>query len=300
LWVVEILTRVFSVPRRPPDGGVFEGPPRESRTFRQNRRGFHGDGVHSARPQHRPSSRREEDGLAQAAAPGAPVQRGGDNARLPPPQRGRDVRQLPGERRALGGDGVPGGRGPHRHRHPLADGRGTDRHRLQAVPQGALLPALAGRHPPRHQIRLDPAGPRRQSQTVRLRVLRPSVAGAAQEEVAGGDAVLDVAGSDQSAAVRAGSGHLVVGDNGDRNGGRGTAVLQRAAPASHEADQRDAAAQAEERPQSVAAVAEFPRQDVGEGSRAKGDGARASGASVLKASRSTGASGAADERRQTL
>lgn len=187
----------------------------------------------------------EEDGPAQAAEAGAAVQRGGDHARLPPPAHRGDVRQLPGGRRAVGGDGVSGGRRTHRHRDARAHGRGADRQRVQAVPQGAGLPALAGRDPPRHQERLHPAGQRRPRQALRLRLLRPSVDGPAEPEVARGHALLDGARGHLPAALRPRGRHLVARHHGHRDGGRRTSLLQRAASAGHAPHPGHAASQAQ-------------------------------------------------------
>ena len=71
---------------------------------------------------------------------------------------------------------------------------------------------------------------------------------------------------DFAAAVWTRGGHLVAGDHGDRDGGRGAPLLQRAAAAGHEEDPRHAAAQAEE-PEGVPAAAGVPVQDAGAGPR---------------------------------
>ena len=64
------------------------------------------------------------------------------------------------------------------------------------------------------------------------------------------------------AAVRARGGHLVAGHHAHRDGGRGAALLQRAAAAGHAPDPRHAATQAQE-PEGVAPAPGIPLQDAG-------------------------------------
>lgn len=125
------------------------------------------------------------------------------------------------------------------------------------------------------------------------------ISGTPETKIPGGHPILDVPRSDQSASLWPRSGHLVPGHNGDRNGGRRTAVLQRTAPAGHAQDKGDAAAEIQEQPQGVAASAELPRQDAGEGSGAEGDGHRAVGAPVSETGRPSGSSRAVNEGGET-
>jgi hypothetical protein len=73
------------------------------------------------------------------------------------------------------------------------------------------------------------------------------------------------ASGDLPATVRARGGHLVAGHHAHRDGGRGAALLQRAAAAGDAPHPRHAAAQAQE-PEGVAAAAGLPLQDARPGS----------------------------------
>ncbi|KAK2511264.1 hypothetical protein Q9966_016682 [Columba livia] len=69
-----------AVPRRAAAGGGSRRPPRLPGQLHQDRRGLHRRGVHRHGEELRQAGGRQEDGPAQAAAPGAALQRGGDHA----------------------------------------------------------------------------------------------------------------------------------------------------------------------------------------------------------------------------
>lgn len=93
----------------------------------------------------RASGGSEEDGPAEAAASRVALQRGGHYARLPPPEYCGDVQQLLGGGRALGRHGVLGGWCTDRYCDSLENGRGADRHCLQAVLKGVGVSSFTGK-----------------------------------------------------------------------------------------------------------------------------------------------------------
>ena len=82
-------------------------------------------------------------------------------------------------------------------------------------------------------------------QTVRFRILRPSLARAPEAQVPGGDSLLDESGGDFPAPLRPRGRHLVSGHHDHGDGGRGATLLQRAAPPGHEENPGHATAKAE-------------------------------------------------------